>query len=206
MKKSKIPLKTRIKLLDIKGWACSLGTLAAAITVVVFIDKAVTGIPIKAEEPEPISKTVEAVEVIPEQDTTAAYYEEIPLAAELQTFIITECERLNIRPAIIFAMCQRETNYAVDAIGDNGESYGVLQIQPKWHYNRMLELGCTDLLDPKQNVTVALDYLIELINRYDGDICSALVAYNQGSYNGVVTEYAETVINEAERLDTYVLQ
>jgi soluble lytic murein transglycosylase-like protein len=65
----------------------------------------------------------------------------------------------------------------------------------------MQELGCTDLLDPYQNVIVAVDYLDEQINRYGGDLKKGLTAYNKGSYNGTITQYAKTVLAYAEKIN-----
>jgi soluble lytic murein transglycosylase-like protein len=64
----------------------------------------------------------------------------------------------------------------------------------------MEELGCTNLFDPFQNVTVGVDYLAELLDRY-GDIGKALTAYNRGSYKGIVTEYAQDIITMASKLE-----
>lgn len=160
-----------------------------------------------ADKPKPTEPEIKTVPVyIETAPAPVTSWEEIPLDAELQTYIVTECEKHNIRPAIVFAMCKRESNYTIDVIGDSGDSYGLLQIQPRWHYKRMLDLNSTNLLDPYHNVTVGIDILAELIEKYDGKICAALVAYNAGSYSGTVTEYAETVINEAERLTNEVMK
>ena len=104
----------------------------------------------------------------------------VPLNAEIQTCIKALCEEKGIDPAIIIAMAEVESNYNSDAIGDGGNSFGLMQIQPRWHSERMATLGVTDLLDPKQNVTVGIDILAELVAKYDGNIEMALVAYNAG--------------------------
>ena len=211
MKKSKISFKKRIELLDVKRWVCSLGSLAAIITVIVLIDKAVCGMPIKAEEPDPIPEQVEAAEATPETKATATYYEEIPLDAEVQKHILIECDRLNIRPSIVFAMIKQESNYDPYALGDNGDSYGLMQVQPKHHYARMIEYKCTNLYNPIHNTTVGIDYLFELIQK-DKGIVWALMAFNGGEKyandmvaSSKISDYAENIINEAERLDAYVL-
>lgn len=125
---------------------------------------------------------------------------DVPLDKELQAHIIRVCEEHHIDPAIVMAMSYRESGFDAEAVGDGGESYGLLQVQPKWHYDRMQALGCTDLLDPYQNVTVAVDYLAEQLDRFDGDIGKALVGYNQYTYNGTLTEYALDVLEMAEEL------
>ena len=104
---------------------------------------------------------------------------DVPLGEDLQLHIIETAESYGINPAIIIAMAYRESTYRAHLIGDGGDSYGLLQVQPKWHTERMQKLGCTDLLDPFQNVTVAVDYLAEQFSRY-GDIGMALTAYNAG--------------------------
>ena len=81
-----------------------------------------------------------------------------------------------------------------------------MQIQPRWHYKRMLNLGCTNLLDPYQNVTVGIDILAGAIWQY-GDVAQGLVAYNQGSYKGTITNYAQSVLETADNMrgSVYVL-
>ena len=145
-----------------------------------------------------INDTEEEIEVTETTEPEVTLYN-VPLDVSLQQHIIKKAEEYGIDPAIIVAMCWKESTFNEKCIGDNGNSFGLLQVQVKWHYERMLKLGCTDLLDPYQNVTVAIDYLCELLNRY-GSIDKALTAYNRGSYSGTVTEYAKTIMNYAEGL------
>lgn len=137
-----------------------------------------------------------------------SYYDSIPLDKHLQDYIIKQAHANGIKPQIVMAMIERESDYDITEMGDSGESYGLMQIQPKWHNERMKKLGCTDLLDPYQNVAVGIDYLCELLSRYDGDMAKALVGYNQGHYKGTVTAYAKGVLARAEALggaNVYVL-
>lgn len=124
----------------------------------------------------------------------------VPLDEELQLHIISEADKVGIDPAIVMAMAFRESTYRADAIGDGGNSLGLLQVQPRWHSARMNKLGCHNLLDPYQNVVVGIDYLCELLNRY-GSMDKALTAYNRGSYDGAITQYAETVLAKAEQIN-----
>ena len=102
-------------------------------------------------------------------------------------------------PSIVIAMIERESRYNPNAIGDNGNSFGLMQIQPRWHTRRMEKLGCTDLFNPIQNVKVGIDYLAECFNRY-GDIGKALTAYNSGSYKGIITNYAIAIMARANEV------
>lgn len=149
------------------------------------------------------TEPTEQIETQPEETT---YYTNIPLDEKLQTHIISECEKVNIDPAIIFAVIKRESGYIVEIMGDNGRSYGLMQIQLRWHSGRMEKLGCTNLLDPFQNVTVGINYLSELYDFY-GDIGLALTAYNGGykyadkyKAKDMVSNYAQAVLTEAERI------
>lgn len=184
--------------------------MVAAISL---IAGATTDIPTEATETacvevttEPYTETPTTTETPTETTTTPietespkrSYYN-VNLSAEVQDVIFAECEKYGISPAIVIAMIERESNYKTDAIGDKGRSWGLMQIQPQWHYKRMKKLGCTNLLDPIQNVKVGIDYLGELYIRYN-DISKALVAYNRGSYNGVITNYTVEVIARANEV------
>lgn len=133
-------------------------------------------------------------------------YFDVPLSEDLQDHIFMVCESYGIDPAIVIAMIQRESNFVIDIVGDNGNSFGLMQIQPRWHRDRMEKLGCTDLLNPYQNVNVGVDYLAELFEK-GKSVEWVLMAYNGGpSYankkaaNGEVSTYARDVISESERL------
>ena len=126
-------------------------------------------------------------------------YGGVPLEEELQKQIIAYCEYRNIDPAIVFAIASLESNFDPGAIGDSGNSLGLMQIQPRWHSERMKKLGCQDLFDPLQSVMVGVDYLCEM-TAYYGDMAKALVAYNQGQYEGTITSYANSILYIAQQL------
>lgn len=144
-------------------------------------------------EPETIEEQVE--EVMP-----AVEYFDVPLDEDLQDHIFAECERYDVEPSVVIAMIERESRYEASVVGDNGRSFGLMQIQPKWHSARMTKLGCDDLLDPFQNVTVGIDFMAELLERGRG-IEWALMAYNGGpgyadrlAGDGRVSDYAKGVL------------
>jgi hypothetical protein len=125
---------------------------------------------------------------------------DVPLDEELQLFIIECCEDKGIDPTVVLAMIWKESNFKTGNKGDGGSSHGLMQVQPYWHSGRMKRLGCTDLLDPKQNVLVGIDYLAEQIERYGGDVVKGVVAYNKGHYAGEVTYYGRAVMQKAEEI------
>lgn len=132
---------------------------------------------------------------------------DIPLDDELQDYIIETSEERGVDPAIIIAMIKRESQFDIDIIGDKGKAFGLMQIHPRWHSDRMEKLGVTDLLDPYQNVTVGIDIMAELL---DGgrSVEWALMAYNGGYATanrhmeaGTLSGYATDVLEFAEELE-----
>lgn len=95
------------------------------------------------------------------------YLASVSLDTETQDGIWALCGGDAERFAAVMAMANRESRFDVTASGDNGNSLGLLQIQPRWHQERMDRLGVTDLMDPIQNTKVALDYIDWLIDCLD---------------------------------------
>lgn len=144
-----------------------------------------------------------SVEVI---EAPEVVYFDVPLEEPLQDRIFELCEERGIDPAIIVAMIERESRFRASIKGDHGRSYGLMQIQPKWHQKRANELGCPDLLNPYHNVTVGIDLLGDLIET-GGSLEWALMAYNGGAAyanrlaaRGEVSNYAKAVLSNAEKL------
>lgn len=153
---------------------------------------------------EEIKTTEKATEIVTEEPSIL--YFDVPLDESLQEHIFNLCEERGIDPAIVIAMIGKESNYHAYLIGDNGNSLGLMQIQPRWHRSRMEKLGCTDLLDPYQNVTVGIDLLGDLLSS-GKSVEWALMAYNGGSayanrkaLQGVVSSYAQTVLRNSKQI------
>ena len=145
---------------------------------------------IEEEPPVILSATPPALELM--YDT--------PLRAEVQLEIEALCAAKDVDPAVVLAIIYHESRYVEDAVGDSCNSYGLMQIQPRWHAERMARLGVTDLLDGVENVRVGVDYLDELLDIYGGDYLAALTAYNRGHYSGEVSRYAYIIMEEAARI------
>jgi soluble lytic murein transglycosylase-like protein len=147
---------------------------------------------------EPVKVEEVKVEEVKEEEPEVQLYD-VPLTEEVQLYIIQLCEEHHIDPSVVMAMIYTESRFQADVVGDSGQAFGLLQIWPKWHYQRMLDLNCTNLLDPKQNVTVGIDLLAELMESGKG-IEWALSAYNAGTAsankNGC-NDYAELVLAKA---------
>ena len=161
------------------------------------------GIPEEKEEPAEVQVIVEPVEVAEEKE----FFFDVPLEENLQKHIFKECEIANIAPEIVISMIEQESSYNADTVGDGGKSVGLLQVQEMWHQERMERLGCTDLTDPYQNVTVAVDFLLELFQKNE-DVYWVLMAYNGGQAyadrqmeKNQYSEYALEVSERAMKLE-----
>lgn len=132
-------------------------------------------------------------------------YFDVPLEKDLQDHIFHLCDIYRIDPALVMAVIYRESRFKADVIGDHGNSFGLMQIQPRWHQWRMDLLDCQDLLDPYQNVSVGIHLLAELYS-YGKSTEWVLMAYNGGpSYankmaaRGELSGYAERAMEDFER-------
>ena len=90
-------------------------------------------------------------------------------------------------------MIRQETEFR-NVVGDDGRSVGYMQVQRRWHEDRMARLGVTDLTDPYGNFRVGCDYLAELLGKYPLE--EALTAYNSGKPGK--SAYASNVLGYME--------
>lgn len=132
-------------------------------------------------------------------------YFDVPLNEDLQDHIFAVCNWYDIDPALVIAVIEKESDFRPKLMGDNGAAYGLMQVQLKWHKDRMISLGYSDLLDPYANITVGVDYLAELFER-GKPVEWVLMAYNGGpsyanrKYNaGEVSDYARKVLENSTK-------
>lgn len=134
----------------------------------------------------------------------------VDLDADLQRYIIETCKEYQINPSIVIAMCFYESSFNADAVGDNGESMGLMGISPRWCWPEMEKLNCPDMKDPYQNVTVGIDILAQKMAKYDGNPEMALMSYNAGDAGahrlwfdkGIYsTTYSSNIMNMSFALD-----
>lgn len=103
--------------------------------------------------------------------------------------------KYGLNSRIVKALIEEESGWLETAEGDGGNSIGLMQIQERWHRERMQRLGVTDLYDPKQNVKVGCDILAELLGKY-GNYKDALSVYNSGNTKDG-KQYAERIMKNA---------
>lgn len=114
--------------------------------------------------------------------STATPLEARPFAALIESVSL----RHGIDPALVHAVVAAESNYRPSARSHVG-ARGLMQVMPA----TARELGVTSarrLFDPQENLEAGVKYLKSLLERFDGDLPTAIAAYNAGP--GAVARYA----------------
>lgn len=128
----------------------------------------------------------------------SGYYKSVPLTTEDQDALHAACDENGIEFNLALAVIFVETNFQ-NLHGDGGKAYGYMQIQERFHRERMDRLGVTDLMDAESNFRVGCDILNELITAYG--ITGGLTAYNTGHSGS--SAYAEKVITQYQYFNSW---
>lgn len=148
----------------------------------------------------PIEETEIVPEVVPEvvpEEPIDEYEADVPLTYQEQRELRSAAEEFGIDYSLMLGLIEKETEFR-NIPGDGGEAYGYCQVWLRWWKGKMQDIGATDLNIPKDNFRTACAIMRELTDRY-GSYAGALTAYNKGSFDGVVSNYATTVLQNAER-------
>ena len=156
-------------------------------TVIEQVEPVMAAMPIPATEAAPAGQE-------PVEERTYLR-DDIPLSYELQAMLYGACQEMGVEYELALAVVEKETNFR-NVQGDGGKAYGYFQIWPKWHGDRMDELGVTDLMDAESNFRVGCHFLSECIEKYGLE--KGLGYYNSG--NARETSYSRDVM---ERMQNY---
>lgn len=135
---------------------------------------------------------------------------DVDLSSDLQKYIIDICEDYHINPTLVMSVIYYESNCNPNVCGDDGYTYGLMGINTKWCKDIMEKVGCYDMTDPYQNVTVGIDILADKLYKYDGNPEMALMAYNAGDYGAnkywfsnhiYSTEYSRKIMSMTQKLE-----
>lgn len=138
-------------------------------------------------------RTIETPTEVSTQLTKGPNYADVELDHQTQTLLFQACNETGCPYELALAVIWKETRYQ-NVNGDNGNSIGYMQIQPRWHYDRMKKLGVSDLEDPFSNFRVGCDFLAELLEKYTVE--EALTCYNTGKPGS--SQYSNSVMNYIE--------
>lgn len=143
----------------------------------------------KSEETKIIEK--------PEEAELYLLRDDVPLSNDEQKWLQDACNEFGVPYSMALGLIEKETDFR-NVFGDAGASSGYMQVQKKWHSDRMDRLGVTDLMDPQGNFRVGLDYLSELYRKYN-NWGVALTVYNIGYNPGRITVYANDVLTNEKK-------
>ncbi|OON96881.1 MAG: lytic transglycosylase [Candidatus Epulonipiscium fishelsonii] len=92
-----------------------------------------------------------------------------------------------VDPLFVYAIIQTESNFDKNALSRSGAK-GLMQIMDKTGKWGAEECGYENfkphmLFDPETNIHIGTWYISKLIRQYEGNLDTALIAYNAGSGN-----------------------
>lgn len=159
----------------------------------------------KANIPEQITYQV-ILEPIAEETTENVIeveegYIDTDIPQEVQDAAEKWGKEYDICPELLMAMAFKESSYIPTAV--NGDCLGLMQVNPKWHGDRIERLGVEDIYSIDGNMAVAADYLAELFNDYE-DPAVVLAVYNGDSkalQEGYVSDYADQILELSAELE-----
>lgn len=123
------------------------------------------------------------------------------VSEEIQQACIDCGEQYDICPELLLAIIEAESSGQANAV--NGECKGLMQISSRWHQNRMVRLGVSDLFDLHGNILVGCDYLSELVKKYE-DVGTVLMVYHgeRGAESKTeLSQYASDILNRSSELE-----
>ena len=146
--------------------------------------------------------------IVDDPEEVGARQDQYSVPAEIADAAERYGAEYNICPELIEAMAWYESNYYQYDTSSTG-CCGIMQVNPRWHWDRMERLGVTDIYDIDGNIHCGVDYLAELLEENE-ELAVALAIYNGQSkrdvdaamYDGYISKYASAILNMSYELET----
>lgn len=179
------------------------GTESKVAYILVTIGLALMGIGAKHMKSALMVLAISAFMMFPAMEVNAQSCEHI-----LSDEIIGYCEDVGqeycIAPELLESIIITESMGKADA--ENDGCIGLMQINEKWHKNRMKHLMVDDLFDQYSNILVGADYIMELADKY-GDVALVLMVFHgekdalENNEQGIISDYAKEILERSEFLE-----
>ena len=192
-----------IKKGDVKYFLLCLVVVSVAGLLRMFASTPKTTDAAKPDQKEPEVKT-ETITVSEQPETEPdVYIAECMLSREMQQQIYNICEQQGVPYTLVMAVIKQESSFNDQAVGDGGNSVGLMQIQERWFSGLMDELGVNSLYLPLDNVKVGAAILKGYFEESDNTYY-VLMKYNGGAAYanrmieaGKVSDYALEIVEQA---------
>ena len=149
------------------------------ILLIIFIEFALCACAINTTDAAKPDQKEPAVK-IETQTEPDVYIAECMLSREMQQEVYNICKQQGVPYTLVMAVIKQESNFDDQAVGDGGNSVGLMQIQERWYGGLMDELGVNSLYLPLDSVKVGAailkGYFEESNNTY-----YVLMKYNGGA-------------------------
>jgi soluble lytic murein transglycosylase-like protein len=101
------------------------------------------------------------------------------IPADLASAIFDIATAEGIEPALAFALVRVESHFVTTAVSPAG-AVGLTQLLPSTAAELQPGVAYNDLFERDTNLRLGFRYLRRLLEQYDGDVRTALLAYNRG--------------------------
>ncbi len=129
-------------------------------------------------EMQPLPEQEAAAKLAEETESSGTTFSSSKNQKGLEETIEKAAERYGVDTGLIKAVIKAESDFNPRAVSSAG-AQGLMQLMPATAKG----LGVTNPFDPEQNIMAGTRFLKGLLNRYNGDVDSALAAYNWGPAN-----------------------
>lgn len=116
----------------------------------------------------------------------------------LQEAIYEESAKYKIDPNLVLALVWQESGFKVHAVSAKN-ARGPMQLMPQ----TAARFGVRNPHDAKESVRGGVRYLVELLDRFGGNVSLALAAYNAGELSVEAYLYGKTVILDGKVINRH---